>query len=340
MSALVWRRGTLSLRLSRRGLRAAALLALVLSVLSAAALMLGDYALSWAEMVAALSGEGPGAFILSQLRAPRLATALAAGACFGLSGAIFQSLARNPLASPDVIGFTQGAGLGAVVAIFFWGASGLTVTIGATVGGLVAAALVVAVSWQGGLRLWRLILVGIGLGLTLQAAITFLMSRAELFDAAAATHWLTGSLNARLWSHAALAGGGLALLAPLALASGRALDRIEMGDDIATGLGLRIGAVRAGAALLAVLLAAIATAACGPVGFVAFVAGPLARRIGPGGPSLALAALTGAAILTAADLAGRLAFAPTELPAGIFTALAGAPYLLWLLATQIRKGAL
>ena len=335
---LAWRRGGLSLRVHRRtvlaclGLGGALLLAAVLS------LYLGDYPLSLAQVWEGLRGEGEGAFVVATLRAPRLLAGACAGACLGLSGAIFQSLARNPLAAPDVIGFTQGAGLGAVAVIAFTDLGGAWVTLGAVGGGLAAAVLVGALAWKGGLRVWRLVLVGLGVGYALYAGIDFAMTRSDRFGATAATQWLAGSLNARLWSHVAIAAGGLAVLAPLALACERGLDRLEMGDDAAVALGVRVGALRLGAVTVAVLLCAVAVSVAGPIAFVAFVAGPLGRRIaGASGAGLLPAALTGATLLVGADLAARTAFAPTQLPAGLFTAAIGAPYLLWLLVRQSAR---
>ena len=339
-SYIVWRRGPWSLRLLRRSVRASVGLALALLLLMMASLCLGDYPLSPGEVWRSLLGEGEGAFVVSALRAPRMLTGAFAGACLGLSGAMLQSLARNPLASPDLLGFTQGAGLGAVATIVLVGPGGC-VTAGAVGGGLLAATLVGLLSWQDGLRIWRVVLVGIGVGFTLWAGIDLLMTRGDIFEATAATQWLTGSLNSRLWSHVAISGLGLAALGPLALALGRPLDRLGMGKDVAVALGVRVGAVRLSGVATAVLLAAVAVSTCGPVAFVALVAGPLGRRVANSpGAGLVPAALTGAVLLVAADLVGRTALAPLQLPAGLFTALLGAPYLLWLLAMQIRKGAL
>ncbi|PYE82328.1 FecCD family ABC transporter permease [Pseudoroseicyclus aestuarii] len=337
---LVLRRGGVSLRLPRREALACLGLTLTLTVLALASLALGDYPLSPGEVWAALWG-GEGHFVVQQLRAPRILTGVFAGACFGLSGALIQSLARNPLASPDVIGFTQGAGLGAVVAIVLYGASGPSLLLASLTGGLLAALLVGLLAWQNGLRIWRLVLIGLGLGFALHAGVEFLMTRGDLMSAAAATQWLTGSLNARGWGHVGTAALGLALLGPAALACGPGLARLALGEEAAASLGTRCGALRLAGVLLSVLLSGVGVAVAGPVAFVAFVAGPLGRRIADtAGPGLLPAALTGACLLVAADLAGRLLMAPIQLPAGIFTAVFGAPYLLWLLATQIRKGAL
>lgn len=341
-TALVLRRRGLSLRLHRRPLAVCGALAAGILAIGLASLLLGEVRLGAGEILAGLAGEGRGAFILLELRLPRVLTAALAGAALGASGAILQSLARNPLASPDLLGFTQGAGLGAVAAIVGAGTSGWHVMLGALAGGLLTAAFALALAWKdGALRIWRLVLVGIGTGFILVACIQLMMVRTDLFQATTATRWLTGSLNARTWFHASVAGLGALVLLPAALAMGRALDLLAMGDDAAAGLGARVERARLGAAMLSVFLAAVAVSVAGPVAFVALAAGPLGRRLtGTFGTGVLPAALTGALMLAAADLAGRLLLSPVELPAGIFTAVFGAPYLLWLMAAEIRRGAL
>lgn len=317
-------------------------LALLVLALAIMGLTLGDYPLPLSAILATLAGGGEGVdrFILLDLRLPRVLTGALAGAAFGLSGALFQSITRNPLASPDIIGFNAGAALGAVAVIAAFGTTiGWAVTLGALGGGLLAAVLVVATAWRGGLQAGTIVLAGIGIGFTAFAGVDFLLTRGSVLEAGAIVHWLTGSLLARDHGHVVTAALGLVLFAtPLMLLRDR-LTTLELGDEAATGIGLDVIALRAGAAGLGIGLIGTAIAVAGPVPFVAFVAGPLARRIsGRAGPNLPLAALIGAAILLAADLAGRLAFAPTELPAGTFTAVFGAPYLLWLLWRQIQSG--
>lgn len=333
----------ISLRLEQRTLTTALVIAVAVVALSLLSLAAGDFVLPLDRVIATLLGQGVGGenFVILGLRLPRILTAIFAGMAFGVAGALLQSLARNPLASPDIIGFNAGAAVGAVATVVIGGASGAMIAAGAVTGGVLAAALVFACSWNRGIAPLRLVLVGIGIGAALQAGVQFLLTRSDIFEAAAAQAWLTGSLNARVWLHVGISGIGVLVLVPLALALHGALNRLEMGDDLAAALGTRINHVRLAAGLAAVLLASIAVAAAGPLPFVALAAGPLARRIsGASGPTLFTAGLVGALIVLAADLAGRLAFAPVQLPAGIFTAVLGAPYLLWLLATQIRKGSM
>jgi iron complex transport system permease protein len=318
-------------------------LGLCVLVLGAAlwSLVAGDFPMAVDEVLRTLvgMGEATSGFVIFGLRLPRLLTGVFTGVALGVAGAIFQSLARNPLASPDVIGFDSGAALGAVATVVLLGASGIVVALGAIAGGIGTAMLVFGLAWRNGVSPLRLVLIGIGVGAFAYAGVDFLMTRSDIFAAAAAQAWLVGSLNARLWSHVGTVGAGVIVLVPAALLLQPALDRIELGDDLAAALGIRVNRTRLMAGLAAILLAALGVASAGPLPFVAFVAGPIARRVtGASGLSLLTAGLVGALVVTLGDLAGRLLFAPTQLPVGVFTAIFGAPYLLWLLATQIRKG--
>lgn len=339
MTTSVFRLGSFSVLVSMRTTIVLVVLGLLILLSGIAGAIWGDFPIPPQRILATLSGEGEKMenFVLFQLRLPRLITAALAGAGFGLSGAIFQSLARNPLASPDVIGFNAGAALGAVVMITMAGAAGMAVTMGALVGGLATALTVAALSWQRGLQMDRVVLIGIGLGLALYAGVDMLLSQSNIFDAAQAAIWMTGSLNGRSWPDAARIALAMVVLLPLGLALSRGMNRLALGEDLAAGLGLRISPLRVWASLIGVAAAAMATSVAGPVAFVALLAGPIARRLtGNSGAALATSALTGGLILSLADLAGRLVLAPMQLPAGLFTAAAGAPFLLWLL---LRKPA-
>lgn len=327
-------------RLGRRTVLVCAVLVAVLVVLVGLALAVGDYPLSVQQVWLSLTGRGTRAtdFIVHDLRLPRVVTGVAVGVCFGLSGAIFQSLVRNPLASPDIIGITAGASAAAVVAIVLLGLSGYAVAGLAFVGALAAALAVYLLAWRDGVSGYRLVLVGIGVAAMLGAVIDYLMTRAEIWDAQVALVWLTGSLHG---ASAAELRPLLALLPPvlaLAVWAGRALEGLQLGDDAATALGVRVERARLLLVLAGVALAAIATAAAGPVAFVAFVSGPLARRLTDGtGVALLPAGLVGAVVVVAADLAGQHLL-PVQLPVGILTAAVGAPYLLYLLVRSNRLG--
>ena len=305
--------------------------------------MVGDFPLSVGKVLGAVFGEGSkdAEFIVGTLRLPRALTGMMVGAALGMSGAVFQSIARNPLGSPDIIGFESGAAAGAVVMITVFDASNTGVAAGAIAGGLLTALVVYLLAYQRGLAASRLVLVGIGIGFTASAAVDYLITRAQIYDVQRAAVWLTGSLNGRSWDHVRTIGFALLVLAPLVVLAQRSLDRLELGDDTATALGVRVGHSKPFLILLAVGLAALAVAAAGPIVFVAFVSAPIARRLtSTPGACVVPAACVGAFVTTAADLAARRVFAPTEFPVGIATAVIGAPYLLWLLSRKARTGAL
>ncbi|HEV7759732.1 MAG TPA: iron chelate uptake ABC transporter family permease subunit [Acidimicrobiales bacterium] len=304
-------------------------------------LSVGDFPIALSDVLSSLVGAGhPDTdFVVRTLRLPRGLTALLVGAGFGLSGAIFQRLTRNPLASPDIIGVNAGAAAAGVLAIVVWHAQPGDVTLTALAGGLVSAVAIYVLAYKQGVTGYRLVLVGIGITAMLGSVTSYLLTRAEIFDAQRATVWLTGSLNGRSWDHVRPMAWALAVLLPVAAGLARQLRLLELGDDAARGLGSRVEAARGALLLTGVGLAAIATASAGPIGFVALVSPQIARRlVGPQSVGLLPAAACGALLLVASDLVGRRIFAPTELPVGIVTAVLGAPYLLFLLARANKIG--
>ncbi|MFJ5261515.1 FecCD family ABC transporter permease [Streptomyces sp. NPDC088387] len=331
------------LRRQRRGRFVAVCLSLGLVVVAAflLAVSTGDIALPLGDVWATLLGGGdPGSrFVVVELRLPRVLLALLVGFCFGLSGAVFQALLRNPLASPDVIGVTSGAAAAAVLASMVYGLSGLPLSGVALAGALVAGACIYLLAWRRGVNGQRLVLIGIGVGTGLSSVVSYLMTRSEVTEAQAAFVWLAGSLNGRSWPQFWPLLGATALLVPLVLLASRALSALQLGDGTAAGLGARVERDRLALLACATALAGVATAAAGPVGFVAFVCPPIARRLLPGhGAALLPAALTGAALVALADLVGQHVLPQTQLPVGIVTSVVGAPYLLWLLARANRVG--
>ncbi|UWQ47923.1 FecCD family ABC transporter permease [Leisingera aquaemixtae] len=329
----------LSVQISRSALLAGLCLMALLLAAALLAVQTGNYPLSSGQMAAVLQGGGTGIeqMILLDHRLPRIAAALGAGAAFGLAGAMFQTMLRNPLAAPDVIGFNAGASCGALAAMILTGGMMLA---GAIAGAALAAALVLLLSWKDGLAPGRLILTGIGTSLTLAAAADLLVSRIDPQTASDMVTWLTGSLHSRGWADAARVWAGLALLAPVLWRLHFPLARLAMDDGIATGLGLPVSGLRLAVAGAGILLTALAVTAAGPLPFVAFAAGPIARRLVPSGkPALLAAAAAGALMTLLADTAARM-MPGVQLPAGVFTALTGAPVLLWLLLAHFRKGTL
>ncbi|RFS85548.1 hypothetical protein D0T12_11025 [Actinomadura spongiicola] len=302
----------------------------------------GDFPLSPADVVRTLLGRGTPAdsLIVNQIRLPRVVAGLAVGAALGLAGAIFQSLVRNPLGSPDVLGFVQGAATGVLAVIVMTGAGSVAVAAGAAGGGLATGLLVYLVAGRRHAHGQRLILVGIGVSAILTGVNGYLLTQAHITDAARAVLWLTGSLDGRDWADSAPVLVALAVLGPLVLVGcGRALRMLEMGDDAAHGLGVPIERVRLVMLGAAVLLTSFAAAAAGPVAFVALTAPQLARRLTRApGPNLLPAACLGAALLVAADWTAQRAFPGHQLPVGVVTGLLGGVYLVWLLVTERKTG--
>ncbi len=305
----------------------------------------GDFPLAISEVLATLVGAGDAAseFIVLELRLPRTLTGLLVGAALAVSGAITQAVARNPLASPDILGVTAGAGTFAVAVIVLGGAttgslmSQVGLPVAALIGGLATAVIVYALAYKQGIEGYRLVLVGVGVGAVASSLTSWLLIRAEIWEAAQATVWLTGSLNARGWEHVLPVGLALAVLVPAALLLAFGLGVLQLGDDTARGLGMRINATRAALILVAVGLAAVATASAGPIAFVALVVPQICQRlVGSARPPLLASAVYGALLVTISDLIARTVLG-VELPVGIVTAVLGAPYLLYLLARRNRE---
>jgi iron complex transport system permease protein len=244
----------------------------------------------------------------------------------------------NPLATPDIIGISSGAGAAAVFAILTLGLGGVAVSAFAFAGALTVAAAIYLLAYRGGLSSYRFVLIGIGIAAVMTATIEFQMTRAEIQQAQLALVWLTGSLNDATTSTMNTLAVLTVLIVPLTLLAGIWLSGLQLGDDTATSIGFSVQRSRLLLILLGVALAAIATAAAGPVGFVAFVSGPIARRLTKGaGAGLIPAGLVGAVVVSAADFAGQHLL-PVQLPVGILTAVIGAPYLIFLLIRSNRLG--
>ena len=280
------------------------------------------------------------AFVINQLLLPRILTAVLAGSALALAGAVFQSVTRNPLGSPDVLGFTQGAATGALVGILGFGGGVVAVAASAWIGAVGCAVAVYLVARRGGVAGGaKLILVGIGVAAILSGVNEYLITRANIVDAAAASLWITGSLDGSSWSGVVILAIATALLAPPILLAARSLRVLELGDDLATGLGLRSERVRLLTLTGAVLLAATAASQTGPVAFVALCAPHLARGLTRRtGPNLVPTLLLGAALMQWADYLAQHAIPNRELPVGVVTGVLGGSYLVYLLAHQRKTG--
>ncbi|MGW1836675.1 FecCD family ABC transporter permease [Streptomyces sp. NPDC002067] len=333
--------GGLSLRLDVRAVAAGAVLLALAAAAAVALIGSGDFPLTPAEVLRALTGGGDAGqrFIVRELRLPRVLVGLLVGAAFGIAGAVFQTVSRNPLGSPDVLGFGQGASVGALFVIVYLHGGTFAVAAGAVTGGIVTGLLIFLLAWQRGIHGYRFVLVGIGAAAMLYALVLYLLTKANIVEATSATTWMTGSLSGRDWSHVWPLAAVCAVLVPLTLAYGRPLRMLEMGDDAASALGVRAGRVRTVTLLAAVVLVAAATAAAGPIAFVALTAPQLARRLTRApGPNLLPSAAMGAALLVGADWATQRLFGADQLPVGVLTGALGGGYLVWLLATERRAG--
>jgi iron complex transport system permease protein len=329
-------------RRAARSITVTGALAVVVAALFVLTMMVGSFRLSATEVIASvlhLRDDPSVDFVVRGLRLPTAASALTVGLALGASGTIFQQLLRNPLASPDFVGITSGAGLAAVSGIVILQVGGLAVSGMALGGAIVAALLMYVLAWRDGVSGYRFILIGIGVAVFFDGLVGYVLTKAQLFEARQAVHWLTGSVGQASGDELRLLSGALVVLLPVALLLQRPLRALELGDDAARALGSRTELSRAGLLATAVVLVALAVAVAGPILFVALVAGPIANRLlGPATGGILSAALVGAALLLTADLVA-VHLLPTPLPTGVVTGAVGAPYLLWLLATTNRQGA-
>lgn len=323
----------------RRELVAVAAVAATAAVLTALALWVGSDRLSPAEVWGALFASGGAeAYVVQQLRAPRAAAALGVGAALGLSGAVFQSVARNVLASPDILGISLGASLAAVVTIAYVSSAGAVTVTAAFAGAVLATALVLGLSAGRGMSPFRIILVGIGMQLLCQAALTFVLARQGIDNIDQYTAWLVGSLNNRRWDDVAIVLVALVPLTVVLVVLVRRLRMLQLGDALALSVGVDARRSRLALLVTASALAAAAVCVAGPVAFVAFIAPPLARWLTGRSVSLPAAALLGAVLLLSADLLGRVAFGELTMPVGITMGLIGGPYLLYMIFRANRVG--
>lgn len=329
-----------------RSLAICLLLLAVIALLAVALLGSGSMELSPRQVIGALSGSGEDATAARIVRRIRLPGALAAalvGAALGVAGAVFQSISRNALGSPDIIGFTTGAATGAIVQIVLGEPAPFQTALAAVASGILTALLVVALSRRGAAGAgaaaggYRLVLVGIGMGAVLSGLNTLLMVMGDLERVMSAQVWLSGSLNVRTWNHVLPVALGLAVCWPAILLLSRHAAMIEMGDELAQQLGAAPERTRIALVVLAVILTSVATACTGPIAFVALAGPQIARRLtrAPGLPVVS-GGLVGAALLMAAHLLGQRAPLGLNLPIGLTTGVLGGLYLIVLLFRRSR----
>lgn len=332
------RRGR-ALRRRRNSVVAASLFVALLAVF-AITLMVGGTRYSADEVLRVLLGETvPGAsFTVGELRLPRATAGALTGFAFGAAGATFQTLLRNPLASPDIIGISAGASAAAVIGIVLLGLGSTGVSVLALFAALATAIAIYALSHRRGFAGARFILIGIGLAAMLQSITSYVLSRAATWDMQSAMRWITGSLGGASWPNVLPLALACVVLIPLLLITARGLGVLQLGDDSAVALGLSVRTTRIVLIVAAVALLAFATAVAGPVAFVAFMSGPIAVRLIGGGSSPLLAAgLVGSLLVMTADLVGQFMF-EGRYPVGVVTGVLGAPYLILLLVRMNRSG--
>ncbi|WP_417581268.1 FecCD family ABC transporter permease [Pelagibacterium sp.] len=332
--------GKVTMLLDLRVMALVGILLAIATVVTLMALASGEYPVALPDVLAALSGQADGRthMVVVEWRLPRALLAVILGAALGMSGAVFQSLTRNPLGSPDVIGFNSGAYTGALIAIIAFSGNYYQVAGGALLGGVLTALAVYALAWRRGVQGFRLIIVGIGMSAMLSSLNTWLMLRAKLEVAMAAAVWGAGSLNGlgldQFWPTLVVLG----VLMPLVVLLARPMKQLEMGDDTARALGIRAEPVRVALLVLGVALTATSTAVAGPIAFVALAAPQIARRVTrAAGVALLPSAAMGALLLTLADFLAQRAFAPTQLPVGVVTVSVGGLYFVWLLMREARR---
>lgn len=299
----------------------------------------GEYSVSPLEVIQTLLGAGSPehAFIIQTLRLPRTLIAFLVGASLAIAGTILQGITANPLASPGVLGLNAGAALAAVIVIVLFPLlPPFMLPLAAFVGALLAAILTYWLGWKKGSSMMRIVLVGVGVSAVAQAFITTILISGKILLVTQALIWMTGSVYGRGWEHLYAMLPWTLVFVPLAFARFRQLNLLQLGDDIAKGLGSRLEWDRTGLIVISVALAGSAVATAGTVYFVGLMAPHIVRQLtGPNhGILLPASALMGGLIVLAADLIGRTIVAPVEIPCGVITAMIGAPYLLYLLVKE------
>jgi iron complex transport system permease protein len=341
VTALAIRVGGVSARVRPRVVGTALVLGVVAFLVFCLGMTIGDYELSVGKVVAALFSQGDyyDRVVVYDWRMPRALCGLFVGLAFGMSGAIFQTITRNPIASPDVIGVSAGATTAVVGGIVLGIGAGLgTQTLGLA-GALGSALLIYVLAWQRGTTGYRIVLVGIGVAWACTSATSYLLAHAKLYEAQQVVGWMVGNLNDSTWAQATPLLIAMAVLIPVTIAMSGWLRALHLGDDVAIGLGTPVQVARLTLLIVGVGLVAFGTAAAGPVAFVALAAPQIAKRVaGTPVPPLVTSGICGAAVLLGSDLLPRLFFPDTQIPVGVVTGVLGAPFLLWLLARANRAG--
>lgn len=326
-------------RRRRRFIIVTCLLAIIAFALCCMMLMLGNTIYPVGDVISVLLGEQVkgASFAVGTIRYPRMVAGVFAGFAFGISGHVFQTMLRNPLANPNVIGITAGSSAAAVFCIIVLHASSTFVSIASIIGGLATVLVIFLLSKGTSFSIGRLILIGIGIQAMLNAVISYLLLIGQHHDVPTAMRWLSGSLNGVKMENIYPLMITVLLLAPIIILLGKRLDMLELGEQTAASLGVNTDRTRVVLVISSVLIIALATATTGPIAFVAFLSGPIAKRlVGIGFSSVIPAGLVGIILVLASDLIGQFAFV-ARYPVGVITGILGAPYLIMLLIRMNRK---
>lgn len=315
-------------------------LTLLMIALCGAMLLLGNTIYPPSVVISVLLGEQvKGAtFAIETIRLPRMLAGLFAGFAFGISGYVFQTMLRNPLANPNVIGITSGSSAAAVFCIVILHSSKAMISVASIVAGLATVLLIYVLAKGKVFSIGRLILVGIGIQAMCTALISYLMLIGEEHDLPSVMRWLSGSINGIKLDEMPLLIIVTLICVPIILLFSKQLAILELGELSAKTLGIRTDFTRILLIIASVVLVAVATSITGPIASIAFLAGPIATRLVGIGQSNSLpAGLVGANLVLLADLLGQFAFA-VKYPVGVITGIIGAPYLLFLLIQMNRRG--
>ncbi|PAV27600.1 iron ABC transporter [Virgibacillus profundi] len=327
---------------NRRWILVTSFLAVLSCILCFAMLLLGNTIYPVKDIIRALSGEQIQgvSFAVNTIRLPRMLAGIFAGFAFGLAGDIFQTMLRNPLANPNVLGITTGSSAAAVFCIVILQSSGTVISFASVIAGLATVILIYILSRGKSFSIGRLILIGIAVQAMLNAVISYLLLVSAEQNIPAALRWLSGSLNGSQMHELPPLIISVFIFAPIVVVLGKHLSILELGEQSATSLGVSTDKTRMMLILSSVCMISLATSTTGPIAFVSFLSGPIAKRlVGVGFSNLFPAGLVGVNLVLAADLIGQFAFV-VRYPVGIITGIIGAPYLIYLLIRMNRKGEL
>lgn len=335
-------KGKISFLLDRKAATVFMMMLLVTAVVFIVSTALGEMNISPLAVLKVFFGGGTEMeqLVVTSFRLPRIIVALMVGISLAIAGGILQGIIRNPLASPDNLGITGGAAVAVVgfLAFFSDDNNALTVSIewmplAAFIGASAIGVLIYLLAWKNGVTPIRLVLIGIGIAALMDALRTLMMILGPIYRASQANIWITGTVHGSTWGNVSILVPWAVALITIALILARKMNIQEMGDEIATGVGVRVGRQRFLLMMISTALIGGAVAFAGGIGFVGLMAPHMARRLvgSSYGALLPVSALIGGILVMVADLIGRTLFSPLEIPAGVFTAGIGAPYFIYLL---------